>query len=499
MKFNVRLKSVVFAALTFSAVTMLAPAHAGLKDAMNEMFIVSSTNPQAIETQRLRGIYGGSMTMRNASRPINIAQFGAPRIDAGCGGIDIFFGSFSFINGAQFEQLIRSIAANAVGFAVKAAITGMCAPCAGILSDLEDAVRELNSLAKNSCAIMNSMFSGNEANKIQESARNIGKSISSAANKVSDWAAGENRSQAETVKETASSNNSAEGRNNNPLIGNMVHRAAKETYARGANTLRAFLTEAETIQFVTALFGTTIYPTTQSGETCGSGVNAERCENPPRLYGPTIATWDQLFKPRQHSQNGLTVWQCASSNSECTEISAVSVSLAQWGGVEDAINVALFGVADSANRSAWTSTSLVGSFVHKNPITDNGSNLNAQARNLLSTLPFPLLTMLMEVQHIPGAAETLGILVSKHLPDYYAYQLGVDLMGVAQSTFTGQVKAEAPEHFREEINRKGLMLNNLRPTAKDLSEMVSSAYQSILISQKLVSPRVMNSSAAGGN
>ncbi|WP_204340055.1 conjugal transfer protein TraH, partial [Rhizobium leguminosarum] len=89
---------------------------------MNDMFVTTSTSAQTYNSQRLMGVYGGSLSIRSPGRGINIVQFAPPRIDAGCGGIDIFFGSFSFINGAQFEQLLRSIAANATGFAVKAAI-----------------------------------------------------------------------------------------------------------------------------------------------------------------------------------------------------------------------------------------------------------------------------------------------------------------------------------------------------------------------------------------
>ncbi|NEH47161.1 TraH family protein, partial [Rhizobium leguminosarum] len=118
-----RLKAAV-SAITICAMTLVMPgeSQAGLKEAMNDMFVTTSTSAQTYNSQRLMGVYGGSLSIRSPGRGINIVQFAPPRIDAGCGGIDIFFGSFSFINGAQFEQLLRSIAANATGFAVKAAI-----------------------------------------------------------------------------------------------------------------------------------------------------------------------------------------------------------------------------------------------------------------------------------------------------------------------------------------------------------------------------------------
>jgi len=135
------------------------------------MFLSTSTSAQAIKTQRLNGIYGGSMTIRSPVSSISIAQFAPPRISAGCGGVGYIFGSFSFINGAQFEQLLRTIAANAVGYAIKAALKTMCDPCNAIIGELEKAVRELNSLAKNTCAVAQSMVEGSIATKMQETVK----------------------------------------------------------------------------------------------------------------------------------------------------------------------------------------------------------------------------------------------------------------------------------------------------------------------------------------
>jgi conjugative transfer pilus assembly protein TraH len=38
-------------------------------------------------------------------------HFVPPSFDAGCGGIDLFAGSFSFISAEQFQNLLRAIAA----------------------------------------------------------------------------------------------------------------------------------------------------------------------------------------------------------------------------------------------------------------------------------------------------------------------------------------------------------------------------------------------------
>ncbi|XJC77920.1 conjugal transfer protein TraH [Delftia tsuruhatensis] len=112
----------------------------------------------------------------------------------------MFFGSFSFINGAQFEQLLRSIAANATGFAVKAAIKLMCNPCDEILSRLQQAMETLNSMAKNTCAIANSMVSGSIEPKLKEQAARVGTALSGALSLTADWVSGESKRQSQTPR-----------------------------------------------------------------------------------------------------------------------------------------------------------------------------------------------------------------------------------------------------------------------------------------------------------
>ncbi len=52
-----------------------------------------------------------------------------PSFSAGCGGIDLFGGSFSFINMNQFVDLMRAVASNAAGYAFQLAINAMCPDC----------------------------------------------------------------------------------------------------------------------------------------------------------------------------------------------------------------------------------------------------------------------------------------------------------------------------------------------------------------------------------
>ena len=485
-----RFRVIVTSISAASILATLSPtaANAGLKDAMNSMFVATSTSPQAIETQRLRGVYGGSMSFRSPGRSINIMQFAPPRIDAGCGGVDIFFGSFSFINGAQFEQLLRSIAANAVGFAVKAAIGAMCNPCGAILGELEKAIRELNSLAKNTCAIANSLVNGGDiGGKLAESAGKIGGHIKSALSMTSDWVAGENQRQAETPQKTAAAGGGAAA-DNNPIIGNLVWRAAKETMSSGSNTLSAFLSPNEAIEMVQGLYGTVILKPKEEGEKCTDATTPERCDTPPVYIPPTITTWNQLLKPKEYGPGGVSILKCL--NSDCTRVQPGV--LPQWGGTQDAINLALFGTVNMDRRYEWTANSLIGSFHLKSPIT-NTSQLPLAAKIIIEELGFPILNMLIEVQDVPGAPETLGVLVAKALPKYMDHKLATELQSIGSNAFSAQTKTTMPPEYRNELNLKAAELATIAPDPADMEKLADAAYKSIIRNRTLA-----NSQYRGG-
>jgi len=466
------------AALSLSVVLAASPvaSQAGLKEAMNEMFISATTSTQAIDTQRLRGIYGGSMTLRPAGKGINVVQLAAPRIDAGCGGIDIFFGSFSFVNGEQFEQLLRSLASAAVGFAIKSAIQAMCNPCAAILSELEAAIRELNALAKNTCAVANAMFTDGGMDKLSERASNIGKHLSTAAQQTADWAAGENNRSAEKPRETAK----GPGTDQNPMVGNLVYKAAMQSLGNtGGNSLSAFVTQAEAVEMVMGLFGTTVVlpdaeNTTSTAQTCGNGVPDARCDIPGKEYGPVIATWDELLQPRKYTKNGVVVYKCGGQN--CSAPITGSLSLAAWGGVEDAINLAMFGAADisSITYNDFTSDSIAGSI-----LDGTGGTLSTRAKSLLAIVPAPVYVSLLEVQKSPMAVEMLARKISAYLPDFLAYQMGIEFIKIGNNVFTEQIKANKPDGYDRNLREKVALLSQIRPDPEQYTKIFNDITESV--------------------
>jgi conjugative transfer pilus assembly protein TraH len=131
------------------------PVHADLAAEAQALFngMLNGTAPTSHMGQR-RGVFdGGSAMVRTRVMNESLWRFTPPRVEAGCGGIDLYAGSFSFISGEQFQQLMRSVASNAPGYAFQLAIKSMCPECGEIMDSLQKVLQQLNQGHVNSCQL----------------------------------------------------------------------------------------------------------------------------------------------------------------------------------------------------------------------------------------------------------------------------------------------------------------------------------------------------------
>lgn len=141
-------------AVAIMAASMSVGTQAGaMNDKMQAWFgsMTNTTKPAVINMQRRGVIAGGSFAMRNKITDTSLVNIALPHADGGCGGIDIFGGSASFINAKQFVELLRNIASNAQGYAFHLAIHAASEMIGGLLQDLEHVIQALNSMNINSC------------------------------------------------------------------------------------------------------------------------------------------------------------------------------------------------------------------------------------------------------------------------------------------------------------------------------------------------------------
>lgn len=133
-----------------------APVSASVGDELEDFFDgmgaqANVTGPSAFNGQRSGYYTGGSLWARFPTENVNPVNLQMPKVSAGCGGIDIFTGSFSFINTDQIVALFKATANNAIGFAFKLAISSISPMISDELDELADIVQKANNMNINSC------------------------------------------------------------------------------------------------------------------------------------------------------------------------------------------------------------------------------------------------------------------------------------------------------------------------------------------------------------
>lgn len=97
-------------------------------------------------------LYGGGYTMKVPNLTLTPFSLKAPDIKAGCGGIDMVFGSLGFLDKEQFVKFAEGIMAAAPGVAFDLALKTLCPSCADTLKSLQSMVNQINAMSLDSCS-----------------------------------------------------------------------------------------------------------------------------------------------------------------------------------------------------------------------------------------------------------------------------------------------------------------------------------------------------------
>lgn len=147
-------------ALVFSSIGATQAWATGLSSMngmINGMFSAMGS-PSAVSTANSEVYSLGYVATRNQIVNPNLIAFAPPHFSAGCGGINMYFGSWSFINGAQLQQLLTAIGQAAATFLFQMAVQAMCQQCSAVLDDLQKASQDMNKLLHNSCQLAAGLF-----------------------------------------------------------------------------------------------------------------------------------------------------------------------------------------------------------------------------------------------------------------------------------------------------------------------------------------------------
>ncbi len=114
-------------------------------------FQATDTLPGAYDSQTRGFAVGGRLAIRSKSDVIQPVSLKAPSFKSGCGGLDIFGGSFSWINAEQFVSNLRAIGQNALGYAFSLGLEWVCPTCSAQLNKLQHYMNQINKMSADSC------------------------------------------------------------------------------------------------------------------------------------------------------------------------------------------------------------------------------------------------------------------------------------------------------------------------------------------------------------
>jgi len=131
-----------------------------LQSFFGDMNYSNVTGPGVYEGQSAGYYTGGSVYARTPVREYNLLNVTLPRFRAGCGGIDLFSGGFSFINADQFVEMLKNVGQNAKGLAFMLALQVVSPQISEKVGELMDYAQKFNNSSINSCEQATNILGG---------------------------------------------------------------------------------------------------------------------------------------------------------------------------------------------------------------------------------------------------------------------------------------------------------------------------------------------------
>jgi conjugative transfer pilus assembly protein TraH len=253
------------------------------------------TNPAVLQGQTMNLYTGGSLFMRMPQKTYNLVTVTPPSWSAGCGGINLFTGGFSYVNKAEFVAMLRNIGSNALGYSFKLAIQNLCPTCDNVMQALQATAQAINRSSIDSCqaaeGIVNAAAPAAWTQGQQNAAKNWGVNMNMYSDAADAWSqVMNNQGNANNVlKQAASSSQSAD---DSLPTGNVVWKALKKLNGIDDNYRMVIM----------SMVGTVIFPTD------GSAMKVQ-----PALD----ITLDQLVGKQDGSANlDFPVYRCDTSTAD---------------------------------------------------------------------------------------------------------------------------------------------------------------------------------------
>lgn len=383
-----------------------------IEDGLEQMFQMSSAQLNGYyDSARRNGVVLPDVRIRTPMNSVNLINLQAPRVRGGCGGIDLYGGSFSFVNQEQFRQLLRQIGANALGYAFQLALSSMCDSCMTNLESLQKKINDLNKMNVDSCrwaqGITNSVMSASSEsvrNYLNEKEMQDG-GVDSFESIWSDFTGG----WADAFNADATGVDSvALAAGTEVDTGNLVWNALRQGQALTA--ILGFTPQDVSVEeFLFNLSGTYILRAPNAAELAAGNSGA-----PMSHVDPTIS-FQELRKGKALAANGtspvFSLNSCA--NTPCTTFSDTNWTFA---GID-----------------SWVLATFRSAIDHmKSPTTAGTDHADAE-KMLIVISKLPVYQHLLRLQGDPAKLDTYAAMVAPYIADAYAAEFGQVLVDLVRS------------------------------------------------------------------
>lgn len=436
-----------------------------LDNFMGDMY--SNTTSAGVFSTQQRGIIsGGSYVGRFGIKSINLVNFDPPRVSAGCGGINLFGGAFSFINAQQLTQILRGIAQNALGLLFQLGLNAISQPLSSLLSTWSSKLQSMNSLLKNSCEAARKLFQIDTSGQSMMNALTDGiQEIGTQSGKFKDAFSGtmgrfEKGWQELTARKPENGLTSGDKAINElPNVGNVTWRAINATDSFKAITPVNGGDEYQSKIMLMNFIGTEIIDATNQAQptdgSCSTGAN--RCEPKPSIYRSVLTMKDLIApeanKPFYHCQADDT------GDEACQTLPLQSGKLIDnFRGVVFLVNKNLYGIQSSeinlSNEQIVAAINAGQGIVGKAGKPNLNSALTQEEKAFMNLSGSQVIYYASRVNHQPDQVVLISEFLRPILVEDIVVKLATALYDSAVLTFNGsEVKATPPADYMENMKR----------------------------------------------
>ena len=182
------IRKLSFIALLTASLSTYASVGDDLSNFFNKSGYASNvTSPMAFESQASGYFGGGSLFVRSQVRDYKLVHLSMPTYRAGCGGIDLFTGSFSFLSHEKLVDLGKQVMNDAGAYAVDVMLAATVPQLKDVRDNLINLEQKANQSNINSCHMAQNMVGG-VFPKTAESQKKICKDIGTQTGLFADFA-----------------------------------------------------------------------------------------------------------------------------------------------------------------------------------------------------------------------------------------------------------------------------------------------------------------------